>query len=90
MIRLALLSALLFSVSASAQTEIPADTVDVMVADSTETAIQPDPDRARELYREGLEMYRASDFENALLKYEEALLYEEAYAPAVASAAPRS
>ncbi len=90
MFRLTLL-AVLFSFAAQAQTEAPtppADTVDVAVddavaaSDSTETTIQPDPDKARELYREGLDLYRAESLDPALLKYEEALLYDEAYAPA--------
>ncbi|MGB3544600.1 hypothetical protein [Rubrivirga sp.] len=71
---------------ASAQTtdptEMPAVEADTVVADSLEAAIEPDPERARELYQEGIELFRESNFSDALLKYEEALLYNETYAPA--------
>lgn len=87
MLRLSLLFvfACSLSLAAQAQTEtppMPAESVEVAVADSTETTIQPDPEKAKDLYREGLEAYRADDLDAALLKYEEALLYDEAYAPA--------
>ena len=88
MIRSALLAALSLSFAAlpaQAQTdptEMPAMPADTVAVDSTETTIQPNADRARELYREGLDLYRAESFEEALLKYEESLLYGEAYAPA--------
>ena len=61
---------------------MPADTTEAAVSDSTETSIQHDPEKARALYGEGLGLYRADSLDQALLKYEEALLYDEAYAPA--------
>ncbi len=63
---------------------LPADSVaiDSLAADSSSTAIEPSEERARELYREGLDLYRADNLEESLLKYEEALLYGESYAPA--------
>ena len=43
--------------------------------------IAPDADRALALYNEGLALYRADDFEGALAKYDESLLYGESFAP---------
>ena len=92
MTRSALLAALALGLAAApaqAQTTptempaMPADSVamDTPAADSTATVIEPDADRARELYREGLDLYRADDLDAALLKYEESLLYGESFAP---------
>ena len=92
MTRSALLAALALGLSAapaSAQTTptempaMPADSVvtDSLAADSTATVIEPDADRARELYREGLDLYRADNLDESLLKYEESLLYGESFAP---------
>lgn len=68
--------------------DAPTDTP-VMPADSTmampdsaatpEPVIEPDPERARELYREGNAMLQ-SDAGGALAKYDEALLYNAQYA----------
>ena len=90
MIRSALLAALALGLAAApsrAQTTptenpVPADTVaaDGLDADSTATVIEPDADRARELYREGLSLYRDKDYEGALAKYDESLLYGESFA----------
>ena len=55
--------------------------VDTMVADTSAVVIQADPDRARELYAEGLALYRAKDYTGALGKYDESLLYGESFAP---------
>ena len=72
----------LAAVPASAQTSpmpAPADTV---AADSVEAPIQLDPERARDLYTDGTPLLRAQDYEAALLKFEEALLYNPSYAAA--------
>ena len=88
MTRLTLLSALAlaFSLSAQAQTtdpaELPAPTADTVAVDSAAVVITPDPDRALALYNEGLALYRAEDYEAALAKYDESLLYGETFAPA--------
>ena len=70
--------------SASAQTTPPEGPVlptDSVAVDSVATTVAPDEDRARDLYREGLDLYRADDLDEALLKYEESLLYGESFAP---------
>lgn len=93
MTRSALLAALALGLAAapagaqSTPTETPAAPADSLVgdpivADSSATAIEPDADRARELYREGLDLYRDDNLDEALLKYEESLLYGESFAPA--------
>lgn len=79
---LALLAFAFAATTASAQSDPTATPADSIAADSTATIIEPDPERARELYREGVELFRARDFSEALLKYEESLLYNESYAPA--------
>lgn len=82
---LSALLALGLTTAVSAQTEpteMPAVPADTVATDSLEVAIEPDPERARELYREGVELFRAQNYGEALLKYEEALLYNETYAPA--------
>ena len=92
MIRSALFAALALGFAAApvgAQTTptempvMPADSVaiDSLAADSTATVIEPDADRARELYREGLDLYRTDNLEEALLKYDQSLLYGESFAP---------
>lgn len=66
-------------------TEIPVDPTtltDVVDADSADAVIEPDPERARELYDEGRGQLQAGSFEEALLKFEEALLYNDSYAAA--------
>ncbi len=86
MTRSALLAllALGLSASASAQTDpaMPMDTpvaADSVAADSVEAAIELDPERARDLYDEGAAALRGQDYEAALLKFEEALLYNPTY-----------
>ena len=82
----ALLLALgLAALPASAQTTptdstaLPADPV---AADSVEAAIEPDPERARELYDRGRAQLQAGSYDEAVLTFEEALLYNESYAAA--------
>ena len=89
MTRHTLLALLAFGLvaSASAQTDpMPTDTpalpADSAAADTTEAAIELDPERARSLYDEGAGLLRARDFQAALLKFEEALLYNPSYAAA--------
>ena len=89
MTRHTLLALLAFGVAAStsAQTDpMPTDTpalpADSAMADSTEAAIEIDPERARELYDEGASLLRDRDFEAALLKFDQALLYNPSYAAA--------
>ncbi|WP_412060201.1 hypothetical protein [Rubrivirga sp. IMCC45206] len=86
MFRIALLAllALGLTTAASAQSdggEMPADTPEV-AADSAEAAIELDPERARGLYDEGAALLRDRDFEAALLKFEESLIYNPSYAAA--------
>jgi tetratricopeptide (TPR) repeat protein len=80
-----LLVAALAALPARAQ-ETPADPTalptDTVAVDSV-AVIEPDPARARDLYNEGVELLRANSDEEALLKFEEALVYNEAY-PAAA------
>ena len=80
-IALAVLAFGFTAVTASAQTD-PAPPADTAVSDTTETAIGPDPERAREIYREAADLLRERNFEEALVKYEEALVYNETYAAA--------
>ena len=73
----------LAAVPASAQDDpvdpmAPADTVAV---DSVET-IEPDPERARDLYNEGRTSLSASEYEAALASFDEALVFNETYAAA--------
>ncbi|WP_420457207.1 tetratricopeptide repeat protein [Rubrivirga sp.] len=90
MTRSALLAALAFGVvtTASAQTEpaeMPTDMpvmADTVAVDSTEATVELDPERARALYDEGVTSLRAQDYDAALLKFEEALLYNPSYAAA--------
>ena len=63
--------------------EAPADTVDVVVADSTAAdsaavAIQPDPARAAQLAEEGDRLLAAGSFDEAITKYDLGFLYDEA------------
>ena len=64
-------------------TEMPMDAVadSTMMADSVAVVIEPNPEKARELYTEGNEVLR-SDPARALEKYDESLLYNETYAVA--------
>ena len=87
MSRFALLAVLAFgfAATASAQTdpmEMPATAVDTVATDSTEAAIELDPERARELYDEGVASLRGQDYDASLLKFEEALVYNPSYAAA--------
>lgn len=54
---------------------------DSVAADSADV-IQQDPERARVLYDEGRESLSARDFEAALAKFDEALVFNETYAAA--------
>ena len=76
------LLALGLSATASAQTDTPDDVVSDTTDVEIEEAVEPDPERARAIYGEGLDLFRADNMEEALLKYEESLLYNETYAPA--------
>lgn len=81
MYRLPLLSLLAIALAASpasAQDTAPADSV---ASDSVEV-IQQDPERARALYDQGVTSLRASDFEAALAKFDEALVFNDTYAAA--------
>ena len=83
MTRYALLALAAFGLAAApanAQDD-PAAPADA-VADTTETVIEADPERARELYNEGRESLSARDFEAALAKFDEALVYNDTYAAA--------
>ena len=69
---------------ASAQESAP-DTVALpvdSVAAEAEPTIEPDPERARELYEEGRTALTAKDYEGALAQFNESLLYNESYAVA--------
>lgn len=83
--RLLALSLVAFAVALSparAQ-EAPTDTTDLPpVATDSATVIQPDPERARELYNEGRTELQAGNYDGAVLKFEEALLYNDSYAAA--------
>lgn len=87
--RLTPLSLLAFGLAAfpaSAQ-EVPADpdpvvVTDTVATDSTEAVIQPDPERARELYDAGRTELQAGNYEEAVLKFDQALVYNESYAAA--------
>lgn len=70
----------LAALPASAQ-ETPATPIDSVETDTVEV-IEADPERARELYDEGRESLQASDFEAALAKFDEALVYNDTYAAA--------
>lgn len=67
--------------------EAPTDTTalpaaaDTVATDSA-AVIQPDPEQARDLYDEGRTLLRSQDFEGALGKFDQALLYHDAYAVA--------
>ena len=79
----ALLALGLAAAPADAQTtpaEMPVAVSDSVAADSSAVVIQPDADRARELYTEGLALYRDKDYSGALAKYDESLLYGESFA----------
>ena len=69
---------------ASAQETIP-DSValpaDSVAADSV-AVIEPDPERARGLYEDGRTALTASDYEQALAQFDQALVYNESYAVA--------
>ena len=82
---LSLLALGLASLPASAQ-DTPATPADSVALDSVATdsveVIEADPERARGLYNEGRGFLQASDFENALAKFDEALVYNETYAAA--------
>ena len=63
-------------------TMMPADPTMEAMPDSTdapEPVIEPSPEKARELYREGNDMLQ-TDAEGALAKYDEALVYNTQYA----------
>ncbi len=78
---LCLLALGLATLPASAQ-ETPTTPVDSADTDSVEV-IEADPEHARELYNEGIALLRdASDFEGALAKFDEAMVYNETYAAA--------
>lgn len=84
--------ALALAVPASAQESVPdsvavpADSVlaDSVLADSAaaEATISPDPERARELYEEGRTALTSQNYEEALAQFDQALLYNDAYAVA--------
>ena len=71
------LFALALALPAAAQDDAP----DSVASDSVEV-IQQDPERARALYDEGREGLTARDFEAALAKFDEALVFNETYAAA--------
>ena len=86
MYRLTLLAAfaLAFATPASAQEAVP-DTLALpadSVAAEAEPAIEPDPERARELYEEGRSALTAKDYETALNEFDQSLLYNDSYAVA--------
>ncbi|MDT0631798.1 hypothetical protein RQM47_07655 [Rubrivirga sp. S365] len=84
--------ALALTVPASAQEStpdtvaVPADSVvaDSVMADSVaaEPVVAPDPDRAREFYEEGRAALTAQNYDEALAQFDQALLYNDAYAVA--------
>ncbi|MEM1116185.1 MAG: hypothetical protein AAF845_03035 [Bacteroidota bacterium] len=71
------LLALALALPAAAQDATP----DPAASDSVDV-IQQDPERARALYDEGREGLTARDFEMALAKFDEALVFNETYAAA--------
>lgn len=77
---LCLLAFGLAALPASAQ-ETPAAPADTVDTDSVEV-IEADPERARVLYDEGVTLLRDSNFENALAKFDEAMVYNDTYAAA--------
>ena len=87
MTRLLLSTFLAFGVAASAvaqTSEAPTDSLDI-VADSAAadtSAIELDPERARELYDEGTSQIQAGDYEGALETLNESLVYNPQYAAA--------
>ena len=70
---------------ASAQEAAP-DTLAALPADSVaaeaEPAIEPDPERARELYEGGRTALTAKDYDTALDQFNQSLLYNDSYAVA--------
>ena len=86
MSRLSLFAALAFAFAlaapASAQESIP-DSValpaDSVAADPAEAVIEPDPERARELYEQGRSALTAGNYEEALNQFDQALVYNESY-----------
>ena len=88
MSRLSFLAALALvfalAVPASAQESVP-DSVALpadSVAAEAEPAVEPDPERARELYEEGRTALTAKDYEQALSRFDQSLLYNDSYAVA--------
>ena len=87
MYRLPLLAAfgLALAAPASAQEAAP-DTLglpaDSVVAAEAEPVIEPDPERARELYEQGRAALTAQDYDTALNEFDQSLLYNESYAVA--------
>ena len=78
--------ALVFALAApaSAQESVP-DSVALpadSVAAEAEPVIEPDPERARELYEEGRAALTAKDYEQALTQFDQSLLYNDSYAVA--------
>lgn len=80
----ALALAFALAAPASAQESVPdsvAVPADSVAADSA-AVIEPDPERARELYEEGRTALTAGDYETALGQFDQALVYNESYAVA--------
>ena len=76
--------ALALGAPASAQESVP-DSVALpadSVAAEAEPTIEPDPERARELYEQGRTALTASEYDQALTHFNESLLYNESYAVA--------
>ena len=78
--------ALVFALAApaSAQESVP-DSVALpadSVAAEAEPVIEPDPERARELYEVGRTALTAKDYEKALNQFDQSLLYNDSYAVA--------
>ena len=86
MYRLPLLAAFALALAAPASAQeaapdtlgLPADSV----AAEAEPVIEPDPERARELYEQGRTALTAQDYETALNEFDQSLLYNESYAVA--------
>ncbi len=87
MTRSLLLGLAVLALPAAAQTTDSTDTLPdpvmsgPMMADTTTAAFVPNPSLARPLYDEGLALGRAGTYADALLKYEESLLNDPAFAP---------